>query len=184
MTRNFFLIFFLALLSASTSAPSSELSAYAGQEARQIKALSGAEVSGLLSGEGMGYAMAAELNGYPGPAHVLELADDLELTAGQRAGTEALFNEVKASARALGAELVAAERRLDEMFGSQGIDEPSMQEAVTKIGQIESRLRAAHLKAHLRQIRILSEHQVDRYMVLRGYGSNGHGGDHQHHHGE
>ena len=33
----------------------------------------------------MGLALAAELNGYPGPSHVLELADKLELSAEQRA---------------------------------------------------------------------------------------------------
>ena len=33
----------------------------------------------LRAGRGMGLALAAELNGYPGPAHVLELADKLDL---------------------------------------------------------------------------------------------------------
>lgn len=183
MTRNILIMSFLASSLVSIGAPASEPSSYAAQKARDIKALSEAEVSGLLSGEGMGYAMAAELNGYPGPAHVLELADELELTAEQLAETEALFSEVKASARDLGAELVSAERRLDEMFREKRADESSMQEAVAEIGQIESRLRAAHLKAHLRQSRILGEHQVDKYMKLRGYRNNEHKDHHQHHHG-
>jgi hypothetical protein len=48
---------------------------YAGHQERPIKALAPEEVAGLLGGEGMGYALAAELNHYPGPRHVLDLAD-------------------------------------------------------------------------------------------------------------
>jgi Spy/CpxP family protein refolding chaperone len=177
MMRNVMVASFLALAVLSIEALPSEASSYSGQEAREIKALSESEVSDLLSGEGMGYAMAAELNGYPGPAHVLALAEELELTAEQRAETEALFSEVKASARELGAELVAAERRLDEMFRDKTVDESSMSEAVAMISQIESRLRAAHLKAHLGQSQVLGEQQVNKYMMLRGYRNgrdNGH----------
>ena len=50
------------------------LSPYAGQQTRAIKALSPEDLAGLLNGEGRGMAKAAELNGYPGPVHVLELA--------------------------------------------------------------------------------------------------------------
>src|SRR5687767_11125254 len=52
-------------------------SPYVGQEDRAIKALDAKDVDGLLAGSGMGYAKAAELNGYPGPMHVLELAEKL-----------------------------------------------------------------------------------------------------------
>jgi len=53
---------------------------YAGQNARDIKALSAAEVAQYLAGDGMGYTKSAELNGFPGPLHALELADKLHLT--------------------------------------------------------------------------------------------------------
>lgn len=183
MTRNLLIICFLALSLLGVSAPASEAPSHSGKEGREIKALSESEVSGLLSGEGMGYAITAELNGYPGPAHVLELAEELELTAEQRAETEALFSEVKGEARELGAELVAAEWKLDEMFRDKTVDESSMVEAVAMIGQIDARLRAAHLKAHLRQIQVLSEHQVNKYLMLRGYMNDGGNGHHQHDHG-
>src|SRR5689334_17464381 len=52
---------------------------YAGQQTRTIKALSPADVAALLKGEGMGMAKAAELNGYPGPLHVLTLSQELKL---------------------------------------------------------------------------------------------------------
>lgn len=48
---------------------------YAGIARRSVKALSDREISDLRTGRGMGLALAAELNGYPGPAHVLELAE-------------------------------------------------------------------------------------------------------------
>jgi hypothetical protein len=66
-----------ALLSAFGNAYSQ--SPYAGDETREIKALSPQEVSDLLAGKGMGFAKTAELNGFPGPAHVLELASQLQL---------------------------------------------------------------------------------------------------------
>ncbi len=68
---------------------------YAGLEARPIKALSGEQIADLKAGRGMGLALPAELNGYPGPLHVLELADALALTADQRARTQALYDKMK-----------------------------------------------------------------------------------------
>jgi hypothetical protein len=41
-------------------------SPYAGQEKREIKALSAEDIEGYLTGQGMGFAKAAELNHYPG----------------------------------------------------------------------------------------------------------------------
>jgi hypothetical protein len=57
----------ITLLSWSTVAQCQ--SPYVGQEYREIKALSTQEISDYISGRGMGLAKAAELNGYPGPAH-------------------------------------------------------------------------------------------------------------------
>jgi len=58
-------------------ASANQLSPYVGQEQREIKSLSPDEVKDYLAGKGMGLAKAAELNHYPGPAHVLELASQL-----------------------------------------------------------------------------------------------------------
>jgi hypothetical protein len=62
---------------------------YAGMQSRSIKALSDQQIADLNAGRGMGLALAAELNGYPGPLHVLELADKLDLSADQRAACDA-----------------------------------------------------------------------------------------------
>src|SRR4051812_3345086 len=69
------------------SAPASEPSPYAGQEQREIKSLSADEVKDYLAGKGMGMAKAAELNEYPGPLHVLQLASELNLSPEQKART-------------------------------------------------------------------------------------------------
>jgi hypothetical protein len=68
------------LLFAFTSFAAEPRSPYAGQELRDVKALSNADIEAYLAGKGMGYAKAAELNSYPGPKHVLELSKELDLT--------------------------------------------------------------------------------------------------------
>ena len=105
-------------LHAASPAPSP----YAGEQSRGIKALSAQEVEALLAGQGMGFAKAAELNGYPGPAHVLELAGDLELTGDQRRLTVELFAAMEREAVLVGRELVDAERRLDRLFAERSVE--------------------------------------------------------------
>ncbi len=89
---------------------------YAGMQTRPIKALSEQQIADLGAGRGMGLALAAELNGYPGPSHVLELADKLELSAEQRASMQRLFDSMKAEAMPLGAKLIEQEAELDKQF--------------------------------------------------------------------
>ena len=59
-------------------------SPYAGMQTRTIKSLSNEQIADLKAGRGMGLALAAELNGYPGPIHLLELSEKLELSADQK----------------------------------------------------------------------------------------------------
>src|SRR6187549_1634291 len=86
---------------------------YAGMQTRPIKALSEQQVADLGAGRGMGLALAAELNGFPGPSHVLELADALELSADQRTRVKALFDAMKAEAVPPGTRLIEQEADLD-----------------------------------------------------------------------
>lgn len=166
-------------VSAAPSVP-----AYAGQEARDIKSLSPEKVDAYLSGKGMGLAKAAELNGYAGPAHVLELASQLDLTPGQRANTEALFTSMQAKATALGRALVDEERKLDRLFASKAVTPKLLASSLSAIGLLQARVRGAHLEAHIAQARILTPGQNARYGQLRGYGGSGpparHGGQHKH----
>jgi len=144
-------------------------SPYAEEQSRSIKSLSKEDVADYIDGKGMGFAKAAELNGYPGPAHVLELADKLVLTPAQRARTEEIFGRMQMRARELGARLVEEERRLDELFASKTVSHQSLATSVKAIAAIQSELRATHLQAHLDQTEILSATQKAEYSQLRGY---------------
>jgi Spy/CpxP family protein refolding chaperone len=119
----------------------------------------------------MGLALPAELNGYPGPVHVLENADALGLTADQRARTEALFYAMKTEAVAVGEQLIERERQLDHLFADRRIDANSLEAITREIGLTEARLRQTHLKYHLAMVGVLSQSQVEEYRKLRGYGN-------------
>jgi Spy/CpxP family protein refolding chaperone len=163
----------LAAVGCAAQAPLGH-SAYAGQESREIKSLSPEDVSGLLAGKGLGYAKPAELNGYPGPLHVLELAANLQLSDEQRARTEALFASMQAKAKEAGQALVAEERALDRLFASRSVDAGSLAASLERIGKLQARVREAHLEAHLAQSGILTPGQVAHYARLRGYEAGGH----------
>jgi hypothetical protein len=138
-------------------------------KASDIKALSSEEVDQYLSGAGMGYAKAAELNHYPGPMHVLELADQLKLTPEQRSATAKLMEAHRAEARKIGARLVAAERALDELFRNGTVAGDTLAQAVARSAVLEGEYRLAHLETHRRMRALLSDAQVARYDALRGY---------------
>jgi hypothetical protein len=148
---------------------------YQGQQDRAIKALSDSEVKQYLAGAGMGYARAAELNGFPGPMHALELADRLRLTIDQRADIQRLMDQHKAHARAIGAKRVAAEKSLDDLFRSGAVDQERLAEAVRTTAQIDGEYRLSHLDTHRQMKALLSEHQVAMYNKLRGYSNDKHG---------
>jgi Spy/CpxP family protein refolding chaperone len=155
---------------------------YAGFADRAVKALSEDERQALLSGQGFSQALAAELNGFPGPLHVIELAAALELSEDQRSQVEALFRSMTAEATALGAEVVEEEAALDSAFASADIDEARLTEMTERIGVLRGRLRAVHLKYHLRTRDLLSPHQVASYNRLRGYVAAEGGHPHPHRH--
>jgi hypothetical protein len=144
-------------------------SPYAGQERNDISSLAPQEVNALLAGHGMAFAKTAELNGYPGPLHVIELADPLALTPDQLDGTRKLMEAHRSRARTLGAELVAAERTLDRLFKQRNASAASVSAAAERIGVLQARLRAEHLNTHLAQTRLLNAEQIRRYAELRGY---------------
>jgi Spy/CpxP family protein refolding chaperone len=141
---------------------------YAGLEARRIKALSEGQIEDLWAGRGMGLALAAELNGYPGPMHVLEHADALRLTPAQRAATEALRDRMAGDARAIGARIVALEEELDALFAVGSADTGRLAALTTTIGALNGRLREVHLAAHLAMRDALDEGQRTAYGRLRG----------------
>ncbi|MDQ3687118.1 MAG: Spy/CpxP family protein refolding chaperone [Acidobacteriota bacterium] len=146
-------------------------SPYVGQEVRDIKSLSDAEVQGYLQGRGMGLAKPAELNGYPGPMHVLELSQQLQLTDDQRAATQRSFERMRAEAVRLGRLFVEKEAELNRLFGDVRADSGNLQRLVGETARLQGELRLSHLRAHLEMRSILTPQQITRYNELRGYGT-------------
>jgi hypothetical protein len=159
---------FAALLLASTAVVAQ--TPYAGMQTRPIKALSEQQLADLGAGRGMGLALAAELNGYPGPSHVLELADRLELSADQRASIQRLFDSMKAEALPLGSKLIEQEADLDKQFASRTVTPESLKASTAAVAVTQGELRETHLKYHLSTAAILGPGQMQRYAELRGYG--------------
>lgn len=169
-----------------TITPSPAPSPYVGFETREVKTLSTERQEGLKQGRGLGYALAAEMNGLPGPMHVLELAEQLGLDADQKQRTTAIFNRMRREAITAGEALIAAEAHLDRMFAQRQAS-PDRVEAQTSVAAAqEARLRAIHLNAHLAVADVLTPEQIESYNRLRGYaggaeppgGHHGHGAGH------
>ncbi|MBO6519917.1 MAG: Spy/CpxP family protein refolding chaperone [Rhodospirillales bacterium] len=164
-------LWLLAATGAAASGPHAHKgqSPYAGMEDRAIKALGSDDMDELMNGKGMGLALPAELNGYPGPAHVLELADRLALNDSQRTKTQALFDEMKAGAIKLGQNVIDAETKLDRMFQHGHADKNTLKERTLAAAEAWGRLRAHHLGYHFEMVKILTPEQRDAYNTARGY---------------
>src|SRR6266511_3681360 len=118
----------------------------------------------------MGLALAAELNGYPGPMQVLELADSLDLSGQQRAKMQELLAAMKAEAIPIGEQLISQEADLDRQFASKTITPASLAASTDAIGATHAALRRTHLKYHLFTLEVLMPAQVQRYAELwRGH---------------
>ena len=165
-------IFFIFVMTAVSSVAFGQgHHPYAGLEQRTVKALSEQQIADLRAGRGMGLALPAELNGYPGPSHVLENADALGLSAEQREHTKGLFEAMKAEAVPVGERLIEQEAKLDRLFADREITPANLNAATEEIGMTQVRLRQTHLKFHLAMMDVLSPAQVERYRELRGYGT-------------
>ncbi len=172
--RCFLAVSILLVLAGPAFAQDATRSPYAGLESRSIKALSARQIEDLRAGRGMGLALAAELNGYPGPRHVLALAAALELTDAQRVRIRELTDAMKAEAIGLGGKLLAREAALDTLFAERSVTPESLAAATRASGELQASLRRTHLKYHLMTVTILTPHQIRRYAELRGYGNGGH----------
>ena len=144
-------------------------SPYAGQQSRPIKSLSADDLAELRRGGGWGLARAAELNGMPGPAHLLELRDRIPLTADQVVAVTAVFERMRAAAVAGGQRLIAGEQALEAAFASGKVSEQELRTLLSEIGRARTALRYTHLAAHLETLPLLTAAQIARYKLLRGY---------------
>ena len=167
-----FLLLLLVPLSAFSASGPSYKSKYAGEEKREIKSLSEADIAELKNGEGWGLAKAAELNGIPGPAHLLEMKDEIDLSTEQAREIEDLYNKMKQEAIPLGLELIELERELNNQFANRTISYEILGVLLEKIAQVRKKLRYVHLATHLKTPHILTPEQIALYNRLRGYSSD------------
>ena len=156
-------------------------STYAGQETRTVKSLSPEDIAELRRGRGWGLAKAAELNGLPGPLHLLELKNQIPLTPEQVEAVAGIYEGMREAAIAEGERFVAAEQALEEAFRADEVTEESLEAMLAEIAEIRARLRFIHLSAHLGTPELLTEAQIARYGVLRGYHAHRGGTAHDRH---
>lgn len=166
------LLLILIISDIHAATPHKFQSDYVGQEKRQIKTLSKDDIHDLQNGNGWGLAKAAELNGVPGPKHLLDMQGDIGLTAGQASRIEEIYSDMKAQAIPLGKKLIEAERALNLAFAKREIDDQKLIKLLDSISSVRKQLRYTHLAAHLQTIPVLKEEQVSLYNELRGYGKD------------
>lgn len=144
---------------------------YAGLDRREVKSLSEQGLTDLRAGKGMGVALPAELQGYPGPTHVLELADKLNLTPDQRARIAQLHREMRSEAIKAGEILISTEHAVDQFFASGSVGETALLTVTRQAAEARAQVRFAHLRFHLSTKAVLSAEQLAIYGKARGYGA-------------
>ncbi len=153
-------------------APAGHTSAYAGQERREIKSLSSDDIAELERGGGWGLAKAAELNGAPGPAHLLEMRKEIGLTSDQIAKLDVIFKDMQQKAIVEGKRLIAGEKALEDAFRAGPVADQTLRKLLADIEASRSALRYIHLAAHLTSPPLLTAEQIALYNKLRGYGGD------------
>jgi hypothetical protein len=159
----------LALLAAPVQAQSHGHQSYEALKDRPIKALSAEDIANLRAGRGMGMALPAELNRYPGPMHALEHEAALGLSAEQKQALIQQMAEMRAAAVALGERIILREGDLEALFRSGSADAAGVDRLATEIGGLYGQLRAVHLRTHLATRATLTEAQLAAYQMARGY---------------
>lgn len=144
-------------------------SPYAHTQSAEFATLTPDEVLELRNGDGMGLARPAELNGFPGPRHLLELKADLDLSREQIARIEAIHAKMKTRAIAKGGAILQAELHLANLFAMGRPTAAETTRMTEHLGIMRGQLQAIHLLAHIESTRELASEQIERYDRLRGY---------------
>ena len=167
--NRYFLILLLFTTAQADQMQHSHSSDYAGQQIRAIKSLSSEDIAELKRGGGWGLAKAAELNGLPGPAHLLEMREEIHLNDTQVTEITKIYNRMKSQAIQQGERLIALELELENQFQNRTIDNSILRSSLDAIEKVRTELRYIHLSAHLATPDILSQEQIEKYNELRGY---------------
>jgi hypothetical protein len=109
----------------------------AGEKTGEITSLSIDEVEELLAGYSTPFddmEKNAELNGYPGPHHVLDAvqAGEIELTNEQQVQIEVLYEERRLQLIDLGTQMFDIEKEIDDAFVNRVMTEELLQEKVSQ----------------------------------------------------
>lgn len=142
---------------------------YAGLESRQIKSLSEEDIAQIRAGSGWGLALPAELNGRPGPAHLLELQQELDLTPDQLARIAELHARMKQEAQKAGELFIEKEAALSQGFTRPDLTAQELRNLIDEAAAARANLRLVHLEKHLETPPLLTAAQIEKYKVLRGY---------------
>jgi len=109
------------------------------------------------------------LNGFPGPRHILDLANELQLTEEQKENITAIYNKMKVDAVARGHEIIDIENIVNEKFENGTITDEDLRQLLLLSAQDYGNLRYVHLSTHLKMMDLLSQEQINLYNNLRGY---------------
>jgi len=134
-----------------------------------IRALSAEVVEQIRQGQGASFALPAELNGVPGPRHVLDLAEELDLSADQQTQVQEVYDRYLVDVIPAGERYLAAAQALEEEFRAGTVTEEELPGLVAEVSRREGELVTIHLTAHLRTAGILTSEQIAAYNTLRGY---------------
>src|SRR5262249_22858634 len=107
-------------------------------------------------------------------------ADQLGLSAQQRAKVQEMFAAMKSETMPIGTRLLEEESNLDRQFAGRTVTPESLKSATTAIATTQGELREAHLKYHLLTTAVLDQAQLAKYAELRGYAFDAPA--HQYHH--
>lgn len=184
MLRNYMLLISIISVLYANVAFSSQPhdSKYSGQESRLIKSLSSDDIKQLEQGKGWGLAKAAELNGVPGPLHLLQMKEQISLSKEQETKIKNLYANMKADAIPLGNQLIQLEKELNDSFALRTVNSESLLQQLEAIAEVRKKLRYVHLATHLETPAILSAEQIHQYNQLRGYNKSGMGHEKGHSH--
>ena len=128
-----------------------------------IRALTPEVVAQIEWGEGASLALPVERNGVPGPRHVLDLADDLKLSADQRTKVRAIYDAMTSAAILAGQRYLAAERALEAEFRAGTLSTGQLPARMSEVSRLQGELAAIHLAAHLQTAEVLTRDQVAAY---------------------
>jgi hypothetical protein len=82
---------------------------------------------------------------------------------------QAIFDLMSRDANAIGKEWIDRERALESDFAGYAITAYQVFSRTIAIGELQGKLRAMHLTAHIATRAVLTPEQIAKYDLLRGY---------------